>query len=69
MEAIKKNEVPYHIRSGFFVFLESERLRHLEDVRKIEKMQDELISITPEFTSEVIKKYVKFSKRFVEFEL
>ena len=69
LEDIKNGKLPYSLRSGFFIFLESERMRHLEDARKIEKMQIELIEMTPLFTKEVIDSFKKFSKRFTEFEL
>lgn len=64
------NPYPHSLRTGFWVFLQSERARHLEDVRKIDEMISELEKITPSLTKgEVRESMLEFSKRFVEFEL
>ena len=68
MTAIREGKVPYYIRSGFYIFLESERIRHLKDAEKIERMQEELIKMTPAFIPEVAKEFRRFAERFVEFD-
>ena len=61
---------PYSLRAGFWIFLKSERARHLEDVRKIDEMIVELEKITPSLTKgEVRESLLKFAERFVKFEL
>ena len=63
-------EYPYYLRAGFWVFLQSERQRHLEDVKKIDKMLMELEEATPPLVQgEIRESLLKFSKRFVDFEL
>lgn len=61
---------PHSLRPGFWVFLQSERARHLEDVRKIDEMIADLEEMEPALKhGEMRKSLFEFSKRFVEFEL
>ena len=65
-----ENPHPYSLRAGFWIFLQSERARHLEDVRKIDEMIVEIEKITPSLTKgEVRESMLKFAERFVEFNL
>ena len=65
-----ENPHPYSLRTGFWIFLQSERSRHLEDVRKIDTMIADLEEMTPELKKgDMRANLLKFSKRFVEFEL
>lgn len=67
MESYK--EYPYYLREGFWVFLQSERSRHLEDVNKIDKILAEIEKVTPTLKEGVGReRLLKFSKKFVEFE-
>jgi hypothetical protein len=62
-------EHPYYLRAGFWVFLQSERVRHLEDVKKIDEMLVEIEKVTPTLKEGVGReRLLKFSKRFVEFK-
>lgn len=67
MQAIKEGNLPYNIRSGFYIFLESERIRHLNDAKKIVLMQKELQDMTPSFTKEVVNSFNIVAKRFIDF--
>ena len=61
---------PHSLRAGFWVFLQSERARHLEDVRKIDEIIVELEKITPSLKDGKIREsMLKFAERFTEFEM
>ena len=61
---------PYTLRAGFWVFLQSERERHKQDIAKIDKMIVEIEEMTPALRyGKVRESLVEFSKRFVEFNL
>ena len=70
MSNFMENPYPYSLRSGFWVFLMSERARHLEDVRKIDEMIAKLEEMTPQLKDgEVRNILLEFSRRFVDFNL
>ena len=65
-----ENPYPYSLRAGFWIFLQSERARHLEDVRKIDEMIVKLEEMTPGLKEgDMRENLLRFSKRFVEFNL
>lgn len=66
MNATEDKNLSRETRKGLYLFLQAERLRHKQDIEKIQTMQEKLIDelgLTPaEFLSldEKAKKYVKF---------
>lgn len=58
---------PYYLRMGFWLFLQSEKVGHQEDINKIDTMLADLENLTPALADgEVRESLMKFLKRFVK---
>ena len=67
IDEIRAKKMPYYLKAGFYIFLESERIRHLQDIQKIDSILDE-VAHESELTEEVRTEYKNYAKRYVDFD-
>ena len=61
-------DYPLCIKEGFYIFLQSERKRHLKDIEDIDGMLMELEEETPILKNPAKQEMLKqFAERFVDF--